>query len=333
MLHNADPVTLRLFVAVCEEGNIARAAQREAIVPSAISKRIAAMEEEAGVQLIQRGRRGVALTAAGQALLRQAREVLGGLERLHAELSEFASGVQGSVRVLASISVLSEGLPQDLAGFLSRYQSVRVSIEERVSAEIVRQVREGAADFGVLWDAGDMQGLATLPYRSDEIGLIVPADDPLAERDSLRFAEALQRDMVGVVPGSIMETMLRRHAARIGRAWSPRIQVSTLDAACRIVAARLGVAVLPREATEPHVQALGLRFVPLAEPWGRRRFVICLRDAAGLTAAARMLVDHLVQQAAAPAPPTRSTSPEGNAASARKSGRRKAPRGSSRSPP
>jgi DNA-binding transcriptional LysR family regulator len=332
MLHNADAVTLRLFVAVCEEGNIARAAAREAIVPSAISKRIAAMEEEAGVQLIQRGRRGIALTAAGQALLRQAREVLGGLERLHAELSEFASGVQGSVRVLASISVLSEGLPQDLAGFLSRYQSVRVSIEEKVSAEIVRQVREGAADFGVLWDAGEMQGLATLPYRTDEIGLIVPADDPLASRDSLRFAETLALETVGVVPGSIMETMLRRHAARIGRAWSPRIQVSTLDAACRIVAARLGFAVLPREATEPHVQALGLHFVPLAEPWARRRFVICLRGAASLTAAARLLVDHLVQQAALPQA-TRSAPPGGSAASARRSGRRKGPPGSSRSPP
>lgn len=299
MLHSVDPVTLRLFVAVCEEGNIARAAERESIVASAISKRIAAMEAEAGVQLIRRLRRGVELTAAGQALLRQARAVLGSLARLHAELSEFASGVQGSVRVLASISVLSEFLPDDLAVFLARYASVRVSLEERVSSEIVRQVREGSADFGVLWDAGDMQGLQTLPYREDEIGLIVHADDPLAGRASLRFAETLDLDTVGVVPGSIMETMLRRHAARAGRELSHRIQVSTLDAACRIVAARLGVAILPRQATEPHVQALGLRFLPLAEPWARRRFVICLRNAATLPAAARLLMDHLVHQAAA----------------------------------
>jgi hypothetical protein len=54
-----DPVSLRLFVAVCEEGNIAAAAQREAIVPSAISKRLAQMESEAGVRLFERGRRGV----------------------------------------------------------------------------------------------------------------------------------------------------------------------------------------------------------------------------------------------------------------------------------
>jgi len=86
-----DPVTLRLFVAVCEERNIARAAEREAIVASAISKRIGAIEQELGVALIRRGRRGIEPTAAGEALLRHARDVLGAMERMYAELSEFAA--------------------------------------------------------------------------------------------------------------------------------------------------------------------------------------------------------------------------------------------------
>jgi len=292
-----DPVTLRLFVAVCEEGNIARAAQREAIVASAISKRIAALEADLAVTLLGRGRRGIAPTAAGEALLRQARAMLSGMGRLRAELSEFASGVHGSVRVLASISVLSEFLPDDLAGFLGQYQAVRISLEERVSSEIVRSVREGSADFGVLWDAGDMQGLQTLPYRADQLCLLTHAEHPLAQRQSVAFIDALDHDTVGVVPGSIMETMLRRYAAMAGRQWVSRIQVSTLDAACRIVAARLGVAVLPREATEPYAQALGLAVLPLQDAWARRRFVICMRSVEELTATARLLVDHLQRQA------------------------------------
>src|SRR3954452_19117303 len=94
-----DPVTLRLFVAVCEERNIARAAAREALVPSAVSKRIAVIEQDIGASLLVRGRRGIQPTAAGEALLRQARDVLAQMERMHAELSEFATGVHGSVRV------------------------------------------------------------------------------------------------------------------------------------------------------------------------------------------------------------------------------------------
>src|SRR5688500_7121362 len=96
-----DPVSLQHFVAVCEEGSIARAAERESLVASALSKRIAALEAEVGVSLLVRGRRGIEPTPAGQALLTRAREILGGLERLRVELGGFGAGAQGSVRVLA----------------------------------------------------------------------------------------------------------------------------------------------------------------------------------------------------------------------------------------
>lgn len=102
MPRHFDPVTLRLFVAVCEERNIARAAARDSLVASAVSKRIAAIEREIGTALLVRGRRGIEPTAAGEVLLRQARDVLGAMERMHVEISEFATGVQGSVRVMAS---------------------------------------------------------------------------------------------------------------------------------------------------------------------------------------------------------------------------------------
>ena len=120
MARHIDPVTLRLFVAVCEERNIARAADREAIVASAVSRRIAAIEEDVGAPLLVRGRRGIEPTAAGETLLRQAREVLRALDRLNAELSEFAKGVHGSVRVVATPAVLAEDLADDIGAFLDR---------------------------------------------------------------------------------------------------------------------------------------------------------------------------------------------------------------------
>src|SRR6218665_1122469 len=91
-MHPFDPTSLRLFVAVCEERNIALAAQREAIVPSAVSKRIAQMEAQAGTPLLARGRRGVAITPAGETLWRYAREALQLLDRMQAELIAYAEG-------------------------------------------------------------------------------------------------------------------------------------------------------------------------------------------------------------------------------------------------
>jgi DNA-binding transcriptional LysR family regulator len=291
-----DPVTLRLFIAVCEEGHVARAAEREAIVASAVSKRLGALEAELGVALLVRGRRGMEPTAAGEALLRRAREVLGGMERLRAELSEFASGVQGSVRVLASPSVLAEHLPDDIARFVAQHPGIQIQLDERMSPDIVRSVREGAADLGILWDTGDLGDLPTQPYRRDHLCVAMPTQHPWARRPHLRFEDTLDQVTIGVAPGGLMDAMLRRQAALLGRLPMQRIQVSSLDAACRIIAAGLGLAILPREAAAPHADAGRLALVALDEPWAERQFVLCSRAQALLSASARLVLDHLQQR-------------------------------------
>ena len=293
MPRHFDPVTLRLFVAVCEERNIARAAEREAIVASAVSKRIAAIEAEIGAPLLVRGRRAIEPTAAGQALLRQARDVLSTMARMHAELSDFASGAQGSVRVVASPSVLAEQLGDDIGAFLQQHPRVRVSLDERVSPEIVKAVREGSADLGVLWDASDLSGLTTLAYRSDRLCLAAPLAHALARRKRVSFADALPHVSVSVAPGGTMDQLLTREAARLSATLVNRIQVSSMDAAARIVAAGLGPAILPREAVELHAASQRLALVPLTDAWARRQFVVCLRADGSASATTRLLAESL----------------------------------------
>ena len=290
-----DPVTLRLFVAVCEERSIAKAADREAIVASAVSKRIAAIEREIGAPLLVRGRRGILPTAAGETLLRQARDVLGYMGRWGGERTVAATGVLGRGRGAARGPARAEDLPDDIAAFLRTYQSVRVSLDERVSAEIVHSVAEGAADIGVLWDATDLRGLQQRPYRCDHLRVAVPASHPLARRKRLHYAETLGEVSIGVAPGGMVDTMLKRQAALLGRTPNQRIQVSSLEAACRIVAAGLGIAILPHEAVVTHATSTDLAMVPLADAWARRRFVVCSRPA--VPAAARLLIDHLEARA------------------------------------
>jgi DNA-binding transcriptional LysR family regulator len=293
-----DPVTLKLFVAVCEERSIARAAAREALVASAVSKRIGAIEQELGTALLVRGRRGIEPTAAGQTLLRQAREVLAAMDRMHAELSEFASGVQGSVRVVASASALAEWLPEDIAAFLDRHHGVRVSVDERNSEVAVREVREGAADLGVAWETVDVPaGLQRLAYRADHLGVVMPPSHPLARRRKVRFVDTLDHPTIGVSPGGLLDRQVRRQAALLGRDIVQRMQVSSLDAGVRIVAAGLGVAILPFEASSAQVAASGLVMLPLAETWAERRFVIVAREDPWLSAAARLLLTHLASRA------------------------------------
>lgn len=294
-----DPVTLRLFVAVCEEGSLARAAQRESLVASALSKRIAALEAEVGLPLLVRRRRGVEPTPAGEALLRQAREVLGAIDRLRAEMGQFDAGVRGSVRLLASTSALAEQLPDDVAAFLACTPELRVTLDERVSPDIVRSVRDGAADLGVLWDRGDLSGLQAVPYRVDHLCVAMAPTHRLARRPRLHFEDTLGEVSIGIAAGGLMDLMLRRQAALVGQLPDDRIQVSSMDAACRIVAAGLGLAIVPREAAAMHAGAGRLSLVPLADPWARRQFVICSRPEPLLSLSARRLRDHLRERAVA----------------------------------
>lgn len=298
-----DPVSLHLFVAVCEEGSLAAAAAREALVPSALSKRIAALEAALGVPLLLRRRRGVQPTPAGEALLARARELLAALDRTRAELGAFAQGVQGSVRLMASPSVLAERLPDDLATFLSRHPHWRISVDERISMEIVRALHEGAADIGVLWDEVALDGLDQRPYRRDHLCVAMPPTHALARRASLRLADTLAHDSIGVAAGGLMDRLLRRQAALLGQGLAHRIQVATMDAACRIVAAGLGLAILPREVATPHAGAGRLALVPLDEPWAERRFVVAARPEPLRPAAATRLLQFLQDEANASSVP------------------------------
>jgi DNA-binding transcriptional LysR family regulator len=301
-MRHFDPLSLRLFVAVCEERNIASAAQREGIVPSAVSKRISQMEEQTGTQLLERGRRGVTVTPAGETLWRYARESLSLLDRMQAELGAFAHGVQGHVRVFASMSAVAQFLPEDVSVFARKYENVRVSLEEREIWEVVRGVEEGRADIGVCWDAVDLRQLKAFPYHHDHLAVILHPRHPLAKKRVVAFEDTIDFEHVDIVVRSIMRATQQGQAAAAGKRMRYRIQVSTVDAACRIVAAELALAIVPREEAIGMTKQLGLRVVPLADTWAKRRFVISVRDEAALSMPARLLVDSLKASVAATAP-------------------------------
>lgn len=299
ILADLDLTTLRLFVDVCETGNIARAGEKAHIVGSAISKRLAQLEHQLGTPLLARKRHGVVATAAGQTLLEHARNMLDGAARIERDMQNYVAGARGQVRILASVSAMTESLADDVAAFLQLpgHGSIQVDMEERVSPEIVRGVREGLASLGVCWDAADIGSLESRPYRSDHLCIAVPRKHPLAASRSLRFLDTLEFDHVSLPVNSAVQIMLQRHATQAGRKLVHRVIVTNFEAALRVVRAGLAISVVPREAVRTQAADLGLKLIPLAEPWAQRRFIICYRDMQALTPASQLLVEHLSQLA------------------------------------
>ena len=237
-MRDIDLKTLRLFVAVCEHRNMGRAAEDEHIEPSAVSKRIGQLEADLGVPLFTRSRRGVQPTPAGSSLLEHARSVLFTMDRIASDVAAFGSGLRGNVSICATASAIAEVLLDDIASFMREpdNQNIRVDVEERISADLVRQLREGVASVGVCWDGTDLDGLQYVPYRQDRLALAVFPGHPLAGLKSVRFEDTLDYDHVGMPPSTAVHAMLQRAAARAGRTVSYRVIVSNFDAAFRVVA-------------------------------------------------------------------------------------------------
>lgn len=297
-MRDLDLTSLRLFVAVCETGNIARAGERAHIVGSAISKRLTQLEDQLGTALLTRRRHGVVPTPAGQALLEHARAMLDSASRIAQDMRSFAAGARGQVRILASVSAMAESLADDVATFLQQpaHQSIQIDMEERVSPEIVRGVREGHAALGVCWDAAPLDGLQSIPYRRDRLVVLTPPGHPLAKQPSLRFADTLDYEHVSLPVNSAVQVLLQRQAAQLGRSVRHRVVVTNFEAALRVVRAGLAISLVPQEVVADQAAVHGLPLVPLDEPWVDRRFIVCFRDRDTLNPAAQLLLTHLATQ-------------------------------------
>ncbi|MDP3885568.1 LysR family transcriptional regulator [Hydrogenophaga sp.] len=293
-----DLTSLQLFVAVCERGSIGKAAEQEFMAPSAVSKRLSDLESAVGTTLLYRHARGASPTPAGQSLLHHARSVLFSLDKMQGELSEYADGIRGHVRMHANISAIVQFLPEDLGSFIRLHDQIKIDLEEHLSSDVVRAVQEGTADLGICHTgvSGPLPDLQTRPYRQDHLVLIVPRDHPLADREQLAFIDSLDWDHVGLHANSSIYQAMHQAATSAGRGIRLRIRVTGLDAMCRMIHNGLGVGLMPRRAFELMHGVGELTCVTLTDDWATRQIDLVARDFSTLPVTARLLVAHLGAQ-------------------------------------
>ncbi len=300
-----DMTTLRLFVAVCETRNFAHAAQRQHLVGSAVSKRMAALEAQVNTPLFVRQRHGVTPTPAGETFLEYARTILTEAHKAEQALVAYSSGLRGHVRVLATASVMSESLADDIVRFMGEpaHAGIKVDVEERFSPDVARGVREGHASLGITWDNVDLQGLETTLYRVDHLGIVVPRSHSLHRRKQVAFEETLPWEQVSLPSTSAVQVLLERTATACGQPFKSRAMVSNFEAGLRMTRAGLAICVAPREIFQATPNLTNLRWVALADAWATRRFLLCFKKGEQLSAAARQLKQHLQAGSDGASPP------------------------------
>lgn len=275
-----DLQTLRVVLAVADCGSISAGSQRADLALGAASARIAALESSLGVALFARGPRGVRLTPAGHAFVQRARLLLADADRLAGDMRDRAAGLQGSLRVLANASAMLEWLPERLARFGRSHPRIHVELEERSSPDIPLPLLEGRADLGVVDLLHPLQGLRFADLFHDTLVAVLPRGHALAGAHAgpLRFEQLLGEAFVSLTDGNAISGRLSAAALELGRPLRIRLQMRSFDAVCRMVAAGLGVGVLPVQAIAPQLGALPIVGVPLADRWARRTHRLVTRD-------------------------------------------------------
>lgn len=289
-----DFVTLRLFSAVVHSGSITKGAAQCHLALSAASRRLRDFEAAAGTALLERSVHGVKPTPAGHVAAQHAARLFQGFELFSGELADFSQGYRGHVRLWANMASLIEFMPAALSDFMARQPGIRVEIEEQMSGDTVRALRDGLADIGVFAEGPSADGLTLLPFRHDTLVLLCPRTHPLAKARKLAFADCLDHEFVGLNRGSALLKLTSQAAADAGHPLRMRVQVRSFDAMCQMVAAGLGVGVLPLAACEKWLGPRGLKAVRLTDAWAHRPLVIGYPTHRPLSVAARLLVEHLM---------------------------------------
>ncbi|CAM2166757.1 HTH-type transcriptional regulator GltC [Paraburkholderia sacchari] len=292
-----DLQSLRVFLLVAEHGSLTKAAEHGQLTLSAVSKRIAELESVTDCALFIRRARGVELTPAGLALLDHANRVVDQVNRMANEMGDYAAGVRGHVRMWANTSAIVQFLPVDLAGFLNGHPGIKVSLEERLSHEIVDALGSGKADIGVFADNVPAPGIERRLYRRDELVLLVPQGHRFAQREIIRFADTLDEDYVGLSDGSSLLARMTDAAFAVERSLKLRIQASNFDGVCRMIEAGLGIGILPRDSVSDERGKIGVSKVKLSDAWATRTLWVGMKAGSAPSSDILSLFDYMSERA------------------------------------
>lgn len=278
---------LKLFVAIVEAGSITHGAREANLALPSASARLRGMEEAIAIPLLTRNRRGVTPTPAGEALLHHARIVLKQVQQMRGELGDYAKGLKAQITLLANTAATSEFLPAALAPFLAGHPNIDIDLKERQSSDIIKALRYGLADIGIVSDASDSSGLETLPFADDQLVVALPKGHRLSDKSTIFFKEIVSEQFVGLMQGSALQDYLSMQAERLGKSMSFRIRLPNFSSLLEIVDHKVGIAIVPERAAQ------GKDTIPLGDEWAKRRLLLCVRKRDELSTQARILLQQL----------------------------------------
>ena len=284
---------IRNFVAVAEERQFRRAAERVGLSQPALSAQLRELEEYLGAALLSRTTRSVNLTAEGEKFLVRARNILADLDSAVLEVRDHASLRRGRLSVAAIPSVASRLLPELVAAFMQRFPGIDVQMIELSSEGVERSVVNGNADVGIGPEPERNSELSFSRLLRDPFVGLVPKTSKLAQQKRVRLETLFDYPLIATIAGTSIRATLERAYREHGRSLRVAHAVVQHQTIVEMVGAGLGVALLPALSLgeTPNVARL-----PVTHPQIARDIGVVQRKGEAASAAAREFADAMRQR-------------------------------------
>jgi len=287
---------MRAFEAVSRNGSFVGAARELHVTQSALSETIKNLEEAVGIRLLERSTRRVGLSAPGKDFLVAVQHILNTLDGAVLQLEQLTSLSRGEVRVVGATSALSCLVAPCLAHLQVRAPNIRFEMRTSLGADMLKNVREGHADFciGAIADdalAGDIE---SLPLLHDQFGVVAARGHRVLAppAGATRLGRLTQPTYIGLTIHSMIDTFLTGSSDTPEALLNPRIRVDGTGSLAALLVKGIGFSILPALVLQ-QLDLPSLEFRPLADPGMVRTIRLARVAGRELSPAAQALWDQV----------------------------------------
>ena len=258
-----DLETLRLFRDIADSESFTRAAKLNAISQSAASQQVQHLEDLLGIRLIERRKRPLTLTPAGEVYLRAARDMLRRYEQLQTSLETFKDRISGPVRVASIYSIGLYDMARHTREFMSLYPQAQIHLDYLRTDEVYDAVLEDKADIGLLSYPTPGKDLKIIPWRREQMIVAVNREHPLAGESHIEAAQLEGQPFVAFDDDLYIRKVIDRYLKENRASVRPVMEFDNIANIKEAVGIGEGISILPEPTVRQDVSLGRLSAIPL----------------------------------------------------------------------
>lgn len=282
---------LRFIVAVAQERNFRRAAEKAFISQPALSLAIQKLEEELGLKIFERGKNDVSVTPIGGAIVEQAQRVLEEAERIREIAAQGKNQLSTPLRIGIIHSVSPYLLPDLIPALKKVAPQMALEVEENITANLEVSLRNGKLDVIIIALPFGDASILTHPLYDEPFEVVVNKDHHWASRRSIKAPELAEEKVLLLDSGHCFSNQVAEACPDVARRGNAPQQGTSLETIRNMVASGMGITVLPASANSARYRSRLLTVIPFAKPVPSRRIALAWRKSFARTQAITALAE------------------------------------------